>query len=66
MAMLGEYYMITGIGAFACLVSAAASGLFGRTLRKVFPGPKVLLFHKTSALAGAGLALLHVLGVHGF
>lgn len=64
--MLGEYYMITGIGAFVCLVLAAVSGLFGRTLRKIFPGPRVLLFHKTSALAGAGLALLHVLGVHGF
>lgn len=48
--MLGEYYMITGIGAFVCLVLAAASGLFGRTLRKIFPGPRVLLFHKTSAL----------------
>jgi len=40
--------------------------LFGRRLRKVFSAPKVLLVHKASALAGAFLALLHVLGVHGY
>lgn len=64
--MLGQYYMATGIGAFSLVTLAVISGLFGRQLRKVFPAPKVLLVHKTSALGGALLALLHVLGVHGF
>jgi len=64
--MLGQYYMATGIGAFWLIAAAVITGLFGRRLRKVFPAPKVLLVHKVSALAGALLALLHVLGVHGF
>ncbi len=64
--MLGEYYLATGIGAFSLLVVAVITGLFGKALRKVLPGPKVLLAHKASALGGASLALLHILGVHGF
>ena len=58
--------MITGIGAFALILLAVITGLFGRNLRKIIPGPAVLKIHKFSALAGALCALLHVLGVHGY
>ncbi|MBP6332479.1 MAG: hypothetical protein KA342_03440 [Aminivibrio sp.] len=64
--MLGQYYLATGIGAVSLVTVAVITGLFGRRLRKVFPAPKVLFVHKVSALAGAFLALLHVLGVHGY
>ena len=64
--MFGQYYMITGTGAFALILLAVITGLFGRNLRKVIPGPAVLKIHKFSALAGALCALLHVLGVHGY
>lgn len=64
--MFGQYYMITGIGAFALILLAVITGLFGRNLRKVIPGPAVLKIHKFSALTGALCALLHVLGVHGY
>jgi hypothetical protein len=64
--MLGQYYLATGIGAFSLVAVAVITGLFGRRLRKVFSAPKVLLVHKASALAGAFLVLLHVLGVHGY
>ena len=64
--MLGQYYMATGIGAFSLVAGAVITGLFGRQLRKVLPPAKVLLAHKVSALGGSLLALLHVLGVHGF
>jgi hypothetical protein len=64
--MLGQYYLATGIGAFSLVAVAVITGLFGRRLRKVFSAPKVLLVHKASALAGVFLALLHVLGVHGY
>lgn len=64
--MLGQYYLITGIGAFALVLLALITGLFGRHLRKMFPGPAVLRVHKFSALGGALCALLHVLGVHGY
>ena len=64
--MLGQYYMVTGIGAFVLVAAALMTGLFGRQLRKMLPPAKVLLAHKVSALGGSLLALLHVLGVHGF
>ena len=64
--MLGQYYLITGIGAFALIFVALITGLFGRNLRKLLPGPVVLRVHKFSALGGALCALLHVLGVHGY
>lgn len=64
--MLGQYYMITGIGAFALILLALITGLFGRNLRKLLPGPVVLRVHKFSALGGTLCALLHVLGVHGY
>ncbi len=64
--MFGQYYMITGTGAFALILLAVITGLFGRNLRKVIPGPAVLKIHKFSALTGVLCALLHVLGVHGY
>lgn len=64
--MLGQYYVYTGTAGFFLLLVALGTGLFGRTLRKKFPGVKVLLVHKTSAILGLFLVLLHVLGVHGF
>ncbi|MBL3539899.1 hypothetical protein [Aminivibrio sp.] len=63
--MLGQYYLATGAGAFLLVALAVITGLFGRQLRKVFPGRKVLLTHKVCALGGVLLALLHVLGAHG-
>jgi len=64
--MLGQYYMITGTGAFVLLLLAVITGLFGRNLRKIVPGAALLKMHKFSALTGALFALLHVLGVHGY
>ena len=64
--MLGQYYVYTGTGGFFLLLVALGTGLFGRTLRKKFPGGKVLTVHKVSAVLGLFLVLLHVLGVHGF
>ena len=64
--MLGQYYLITGIGAFVLIFLAVITGLFGRNLRKIIPGPNVLRIHKFSALTGSLCALLHVLGVHGY
>jgi len=55
--MLGEYYMITGIGAFVCLVSAAVSGLFGRTLRKIFPGPRCAWLLKFGRFSGRAFSM---------
>ncbi len=64
--MLGQYYLVTGIGAFALIFLAVITGLFGRNLRKIIPGLNVLRIHKFSALTGFLCALLHVLGVHGY
>jgi hypothetical protein len=64
--MLGQYYMQTGISAFAFILLAAITGLFGRSLRKALPKMNVLKVHKASALIGAFSALLHVLGIHGY
>lgn len=64
--MLGQYYVYTGMGGFILLSLALGTGFFGRTLRKKFPGMNVLTVHKTSAILGLFLALLHVLGVYGF
>lgn len=63
---LGQYYVYTGTGGFILLLIALGTGLFGRALRKKFPGLNVMAVHRTSALLGLFLALLHVLGVHGF
>lgn len=63
--MLGQYYVYTGTGGFLLLTLALVTGLFGRSLRKKFPGAKILAVHKTSAILGLFLVLLHVLGVHG-
>ncbi len=63
---LGQYYVYTGTGGFILLLLALGTGFFGRGLRKNFPGLNVMALHRTSALLGLFLALLHVLGVYGF